>query len=472
LLAEYVLGELFKTTKSTSELREICVDMLKEFLGDNTTAFVDRLFKTIAGFNSKNFEPAERMPREHAPQRNGRGDRNHREHSPPRYRNDDYHGGKRRYEDDDRRMQVDDYRRGNKYNRRHEEGPRNVHQRLGYQQQQHRNQPEERQRSNRAFVKDVPRHSCNAKQVYDYFQRFGHVQSVRVYPSSKCALVEFSQDSEAEAAVKSPEAAFGNRFVKIFWFRNSDLDGVNEAEMDFFDPSRRPSLTEDERMAKLQEAQTLQKELQEKKRLLAQQQEEERKNLLEQMSHLNEEDKQKILGSLNVVSQAVAAASVAEGQFTKVAKSAVMEDEAKMDMSSTSQNPSATSYGRGRGRGSYRGSYPRVKPGRSQKLDLRPKTIKVSGYTPSFKPFLQGHFAQFGTVQNVSFNGNEGEIAEVQFEHRYSAEQALLRGNQPNNENFTLELQWSNSVNPGINGHSSAGDAAMTDSDMVIMTGE
>jgi RNA-binding protein 26 len=59
-----------------------------------------------------------------------------------------------------------------------------------------------------------------------WFKRFGTVTNVAVDASSSKALVSFSSNEEAHTAWKSEDTVFGNRFVKVFWHRPMEGQGL------------------------------------------------------------------------------------------------------------------------------------------------------------------------------------------------------------------------------------------------------
>jgi glycerol-3-phosphate cytidylyltransferase-like family protein len=178
------------------------------------------------------------------------------------------------------------------------------------------NRQERRPRSEKTttlLVTEIPQSSCNAETVYWYFKKFGEPQKVLVFPHKRQAIIQFANEQIASSACCSPEAAFGNRFVRIYYTSPDKVTEVDGAEL--YAPL--PELTAEERQKKVEEAQQIQKQLQEKRQALLQKQEEERKALMAQIAHMNEEDRAKILRSLNVVSQAIISASASEGNFKK-----------------------------------------------------------------------------------------------------------------------------------------------------------
>ena len=65
-------------------------------------------------------------------------------------------------------------------------------------------------------VEHIPENEYSEESIQSVFGKFGLVTAVELTARGR-ALVTFSRRDEAEAAYKSPEAYFGNRFVKVFW---------------------------------------------------------------------------------------------------------------------------------------------------------------------------------------------------------------------------------------------------------------
>ncbi len=84
--------------------------------------------------------------------------------------------------------------------------------------------PERRDKT--LVVEKIPEDKLSLDSVNGWFKRFGTVTNVAVDASSAKALVSFSTSEEAHAAWKSEEAVFSNRFVKVFWHRPMEGQGL------------------------------------------------------------------------------------------------------------------------------------------------------------------------------------------------------------------------------------------------------
>jgi RNA-binding protein 26 len=84
--------------------------------------------------------------------------------------------------------------------------------------------PERRDKT--LVVEKIPEDKLSLDSVNSWFKRFGTVTNVAVDATSAKALVSFSTHEEAHAAWKTEDAVFGNRFVKVFWHRPMEGQGL------------------------------------------------------------------------------------------------------------------------------------------------------------------------------------------------------------------------------------------------------
>lgn len=90
------------------------------------------------------------------------------------------------------------------------------------------------ERKSSLVVRNIPRNLNSLGPIEKHFSRFGNIINIKVsYEGDpKLALVQFSHSSEATAAYRSPEPIMNNRFISLFWPRNS------ENEIPFTGPSK------------------------------------------------------------------------------------------------------------------------------------------------------------------------------------------------------------------------------------------
>jgi hypothetical protein len=67
------------------------------------------------------------------------------------------------------------------------------------------------------IIENIPADACNPESITEYFSQFGNLVNVVVIPDQHKAELEYTSHAEAKACHSSPEAIFGNRFVKVYW---------------------------------------------------------------------------------------------------------------------------------------------------------------------------------------------------------------------------------------------------------------
>ncbi|KAJ7970796.1 Zinc finger CCCH domain-containing protein 41 [Quillaja saponaria] len=73
------------------------------------------------------------------------------------------------------------------------------------------------------FVNGIPLKSNKRDSLLSHFQKFGEVMDIYIPLNSERAFVQFSKREEAEAALKSPDAVMGNRFIKLWWANRDNI---------------------------------------------------------------------------------------------------------------------------------------------------------------------------------------------------------------------------------------------------------
>ncbi|KAK6928376.1 RNA recognition motif domain, partial [Dillenia turbinata] len=73
------------------------------------------------------------------------------------------------------------------------------------------------------FVNGIPLKNNKKESLLSHFRKFGEVIDVYIPSNSERAFVQFSKREEAEAALKSPEAVMGNRFIKLWWANRDSI---------------------------------------------------------------------------------------------------------------------------------------------------------------------------------------------------------------------------------------------------------
>ena len=81
------------------------------------------------------------------------------------------------------------------------------------------------------FVCGIPQSNNRREALISHFHKFGQIIDIRIPLNSDIAFVQFSKREEAEAALKSPDAVMGNRFIRLFWANRDNIpDGVVMAQ--------------------------------------------------------------------------------------------------------------------------------------------------------------------------------------------------------------------------------------------------
>ncbi|KAE8710027.1 zinc finger family protein [Hibiscus syriacus] len=73
------------------------------------------------------------------------------------------------------------------------------------------------------FVNGIPQKSNKSEALLSHFCKFGQVIDIYIPSNSERAFVQFSKREEAEAALKSPDAVMGNRFIKLWWANRDSI---------------------------------------------------------------------------------------------------------------------------------------------------------------------------------------------------------------------------------------------------------
>ncbi|GAA5912939.1 hypothetical protein JCM5296_002531 [Sporobolomyces johnsonii] len=68
----------------------------------------------------------------------------------------------------------------------------------------------------RDYHENIPPQATNEQSVRGFFAKFGAVEALEVDARARRAKVTFGTVAEAERALSSPEAVFGNRFVRLY----------------------------------------------------------------------------------------------------------------------------------------------------------------------------------------------------------------------------------------------------------------
>jgi hypothetical protein len=71
-------------------------------------------------------------------------------------------------------------------------------------------------------VENIPEDRFSEEEVRGFFAQFGDITEVSMRPYKHLAIVKFDSWNAANAAYRSPKVIFDNRFVKVYWYKDSD----------------------------------------------------------------------------------------------------------------------------------------------------------------------------------------------------------------------------------------------------------
>lgn len=297
-------------------------------------------------------------------------------------------------------------------------------------------------------VENIPEESCSEEEVRRFFSQFGDILEVSMQPHKHLAVVRFDNWESANAAYRSPKVIFDNRFVKVFWYKDSSNSANPQSAANGFkhnngdqaaeNAAAEPEMDPEEFQRRQEEAQ---RQFQEKetKRSALEQQRQELEKKQQELLEKHREQTQRLRNKLQEKNGNAATAgdssggdaanggtsSSGTGADMLRAKLAALEQEAKIlgidpdaptvddELASTSSYaPRGGWRGRGapraRGRGSWRGGQASFRGGglggrhaayAQFSIDNRPKKLAITGvdFTVPEKDESLRHFLLVGT---------------------------------------------------------------------------
>ncbi|KAK4462777.1 RNA-binding protein 26 [Cladorrhinum samala] len=334
-------------------------------------------------------------------------------------------------------------------------------------------------------IEKIPEEYCEEKHVRDFFSKFGKIQEITMHPYKHLAVVKYETWEEADAAYHSPKVIFENRFVKVFWHKESDESSEKPAKNGFSngeeDVAPAPEIDLEEFIKQQEEKQKLHEE---KKKHLEEidrkrvELEKKRLELLEEQARA----KVKLIAKLANKNKSgnadgAKAEDGADSEMTQTeklrAQLAMMEEEARglgLDPDNLPSEENGSSYYgsegaytprgggyRGRGRGRGLGAFaPRGRGGyhggdvhaayAAYSLDNRPKKVVVTGvdFTEGGRDeMLRQYLFGIGEFTDIQSTPASTEIA---FKDRKTAEKffnlVVLNGNTIGQIEGQVELAW------------------------------
>lgn len=276
--------------------------------------------------------------------------------------------------------------------------------------------------STKLVIDKIPVEYCTIAAVHDHFARFGTIVNIDLMPEQNRAKLQYSEHEAARAAFSSPEVIFNNRFVRVYW-ENEITSQV--AHQQVHQPAHipvQPPMPVDpqtELLRKRQETLGAYLELQKQKEVLLQKYLGQQKALLESLSNpdLDEGAILKLKAELTVVEDAITMIKPPKAETSPV------EPQLR-------GGPALRTRGRGRGSFTLHPVAPHVpKPvPASFKLDLRPKTIKMTPIPPKLGTdpgSIRKFFEPYGQLTNLVVD-EPGSSTAVTFVKREDAEKAMF----------------------------------------------
>ncbi|ORY45433.1 hypothetical protein BCR35DRAFT_311090 [Leucosporidium creatinivorum] len=319
-------------------------------------------------------------------------------------------------------------------------------------------------------VENVPRDALTSTNVRQFFEQFGAVTSVAVDPPGLRALVTFATPDQAKRALTSPEAIFGNRFVRVYRAREAIADSTfprpdsqsiapsttteNTRSSSPSSPTAGPAIHSSPprrptelpvkpsetatRAARMQENASAQKALMDQLDSLPGGSSSQRSSIMSALRKLSSE--------ASTLANAAPPAPSPEERLASLRKEA-----AALGIDANAPSPHAP-RGRGRGRAGYRGgSSTRGRGGlpRSFRLDNRVTKIVVGEVDPSAAlPTLRSYFERFGEVLLLNPTAKPTEYV-VEFKTRQAAEAALSKGSDLEGVG-RVSLRWAPSTDQAV----------------------
>lgn len=288
-------------------------------------------------------------------------------------------------------------------------------------------------------VEKIPPESCSLEKIHEYFKKFGAILNVSIDKNQLKAVIQYETIAGAQDAHSCPDSIFGNRFVKAYFLREFEENGLRSSNgLDSKDGSNaQPSVVSmDVEFAKPPQQVFYEKgkqliELQRNQDAIIAQQIEASKVLMSQLllPDISPNEKKVILEQLKVLQGSTQSLVEKASEHTRMLKlstassqddlerqrldrelevlnqMAAVSDEATTDAEVDPELKSklealkaeARALGipgyspspRGRGRG---GKYPRGgRCGRSLRLDNRSKKLLVTGVSENFQSALNEH---------------------------------------------------------------------------------
>ncbi|CAJ0759580.1 9315_t:CDS:2, partial [Entrophospora sp. SA101] len=128
----------------------------------------------------------------------------------------------------------------------------------------------------RGRAQRIPNEFCNLDKVNEFFKKFGIITNINVDVTNQKAIIQFNSNQDAQKAYNSPEPIFGNRFVKVYWFKEKEEQQNSAGTKQPFATSKQeataaaPVSTESSAILEIQKQreQLIRRQIEESKRLM------------------------------------------------------------------------------------------------------------------------------------------------------------------------------------------------------------
>ncbi|GAA5935829.1 hypothetical protein JCM1841_004874 [Sporobolomyces salmonicolor] len=270
-------------------------------------------------------------------------------------------------------------------------------------------------------MENIPPEAANEQSIRGFFDKFGAVEAIEVDSRARRAKLTFGTVAEAERALSSPEAVFGNRFVRLY--RAQEPTSVSG-------PSSSPSTS-------LAQAENAMRQ----------------KELISRIDSCEPQERAGLMADLRkLAAQAAAIPDDAMNDAAPILDPKAHLENLRKEATSLGILPSSASTA-GRPSRSFQPPpsrwpvYPQKAQGasaRSFRLDNRSTNIVVGAVDPDVLPQLRAHLEGHGTLSSFDYDEERRECS-VTYASRSQAERAMSAGSAVSGI-ASLQLRWATST--------------------------
>ncbi|KAI9297580.1 hypothetical protein K502DRAFT_363119 [Neoconidiobolus thromboides FSU 785] len=438
-LSEYIVT-LIRNDKPSSEIKQECLEQLEEFLEDRTMTFINKLFSWIGERSQDQEEYETGKKRGTSPAHETEYKKIKNKFNEPRYT--------KRYQRPCRYFSETGYCKwGQECHYSHEidhsSNQMNNHQvydpinsnvissqpedeydptnlnggqqrggpyiqgRLKFNNGANNGTFQRQNNEKRIVCYNIPKESLSKDSIMEYFSRFGEIVEISLNEINSCAEIEFKIRTDASKAIDSTAPIFDNRFVKLEW----KAQEYNSVQPTYHTPA--PHKNSEELAAMREERIKTVTSLIKQKTELVEKQLKSQKELITMIedSNTSEHSKKELIQTLNQLTKSI-----------KEQMNSIEEEETILNNLRENKLDNATSkpYPIYAAAGSNKWVKDKPYQARKFKLDNRPKSFIVTGFTKEqseeVKQFLNG----LNYVENIEFD-QEKEGYVVSFPNNFYA---------------------------------------------------